>query len=57
MIHTLKCIISSMAIGYIVYTLLYYHNNKCIVKFKGGILSTIDLMIILAVVGLFLSLL
>ena len=55
MIHTLLFITASMSIGFILWNIIYYHQMHCIVKIQYGILSAVDLMIILGVVGLILS--
>lgn len=55
MFHSIICIVASMAIGYVIYSLLYWKHNHCLVKLEIGILSAVDLLIILFVVGLVLS--
>lgn len=56
MFHSIFYIISSMAVGYIVYSMLYWKHNHALVKMEIGVLSAYDLMVVLFVVGLFLSL-
>lgn len=55
MLHTLLYVFGSMSIGYLVYSMLYYKHNHALIRLQGGILSAVDLLIILAIVGLILS--
>jgi len=56
MLHSLFFIVASMAIGYIVHKALYWHHNHTLVGFLDEILTAVDLLIVLAVVGFVLSL-
>lgn len=55
MLNTLLFVSGSMAIGYIIYTIIYWKENHCVMKFGHGLLRDDILMIILAIVGLILS--
>lgn len=46
----------SMAIGYILYIIIYWKENHCIMRFGHGLLRDDVLLIILPIVGLILSL-
>lgn len=54
-LHIFLCVTGSMTIGYIVHLLIHWRYNHDIVKFGHGVLSDIDLLIILAIVGLIVS--
>lgn len=55
MLHTLLFIFGSMAIGYVIYSMLYWKHSHALVPINYGILSAVDLLVILASVGLILS--
>ena len=57
MLHTLLFVCGSISIGYIVHTCIYWHEMHAIVPFTDSVLSGVDLLIILAIVGFVLSLL
>ena len=55
MLKILLYVFGSMAIGYILYTIIYWKENHCIMKFGCGLIRDDTLLIILAIVGLILS--
>lgn len=56
MYRTIYFILGSMSIGYILYVFFYYRQMNAIVRFSNGVLDAPHIMLILAIVGLVLSL-
>lgn len=55
MLRILLFMTGSMSIGFVLWNILYWKANHCLVKIQIGILSVYDLFVILAVVGFILS--
>lgn len=55
MLRALYCSLGSMAIGYVIHIIIYWKHNHTMVNFEDQVISAIDLMHVLAVVGIILS--
>ena len=56
MLHTLLFVFGFMAIGYIIFAIMYWRDNHCIVKYGFGLLDDRSLLRILAILGFIISL-
>ena len=55
--HTIYFMLASMAVGYVLYLIFYWRQMHALVPFIYGNLDAPHIMLILAIVGLVLSLL
>ena len=55
MYHTLFCIVTSVAVGYLLYMFFYWRQMHAIVDLENGVLDAPHILLILAIVGFILS--